>query len=536
MKKIKLNAVSKPRKPREHVRSRDVKNLARTKSKESKSKSKRKINFKLIIIIVAIIMVMVPLGLFLLRWKNHVDNSYSADGTLQADACVDFWNPDCLNTAIAPKLEQVDGKTNVLVVGIDTRASGSGSGLRNTDTIILGTLDHKTKDTRMISFPRDLYAPYGCEADSQPYKTKINAIYAYGQSYCDYKDGMRTLRQTIETITGEKIQYTLMIRLEGVIEAVDAIGGIDVNVTEDHTDIYPYIELSDQRQQECVTYSKKTAYCVFSFEEGVTHMDGETALIYGRMRYLSSDFDRGRRQQEVIKGVKDTIMADDKPITQKAQNLFNVYSKLTEKIEVKKVSGGGPSAEDFLAGLFLADEVNTNPLSIVVDPSFGGGGVIVKGSGSNYNFVDYTFSQVQEKLSFIDEYADLYRDKAKIYAVNYTGSGWTDDNGIIKLKNSGLWFIDIITDTKSRSEEEQAKVGVEIVDYTGGEYSSTIKRLKQEFGQNTTIKVITANEDNGLTRSDQFKEDIRVNIYSINDKPAQNTESSEKAGAGTEAQ
>ena len=83
------------------------------------------------------------------RWQRQLANNINGSGENGAPACVDILNPACWTQAFTPQLDQVNGKTNALVVGIDTRASGSGAGLANTDTIILMTFDHNTGATRM---------------------------------------------------------------------------------------------------------------------------------------------------------------------------------------------------------------------------------------------------------------------------------------------------------------------------------------------------------------------------------------------------
>jgi|GEM_PF-1191802 len=484
--------------------------------KEEQSKKKGSIVGKLIVII-GVLLLLAVLGYGAYKFRSiTANNDSNSSGAQGADACTNILDPNCWTQAFKPELLKEDGKTNALVLGIDSRASGGGSGLMNTDTIILLTLDHATGNVRMLSFPRDLYAPYGCD-DKMPYKTKINAIYAYGKFNCSDKDGMRAIKATIEKISGEKIQYTGIVKLDGVVQAIDAMGGIAVDIPKDHTDVYPYVELPAEQQKTCKATSKGLPgkYCIFEFKKGVTNMDGQTALIYSRMRYWSSDFDRARRQQEVVDAMKNKIVGDETPTAEKAANLLKLYQGLQGNIEFAL------DLPTILAGLAELQSVNANPLKVVMDPTFGGGGLITNGTGSNYNFRDYSFKEVHTVLDFITSNADLFRDKAKIYAVNYTGAAWPTDNPITPLtKKEYKWFMEVVSDTKPKVAE---KFGVEIIDYSGGKKTSTTEWLKVKFAEKygeENVKVIIADEANALKPSTQYKEDVGVAVYPVAATPA----------------
>lgn len=475
-----------------------------------------KITVKRVVLTVAGFALVASLSFSAIRWQQNLSSSYSADGTQLASACVDILNPDCWTTAFKPKLRQTNGETHALIVGIDTRESGSGSGLKNTDTIILATIDNDTGETRLISFPRDLYAPYSYTEDGSTFFAKINSIYAAGSLYAPDKDGIRVLKDTIKRITGvPEIHYHGIVRLEGVVEAVDALGGITINVEEDYSDVYPYIELPPELQETCVRARSRPgfSYCVFDFPAGETELDGDLALIYARMRYWSNDFERSRRQQQVISAIKDKVIGEDVPVAQKAQNLFEVYNSLGDKIEVTL------DLETILASLDVLETVDSDPISIVLDPEFGGGGFIFAGEGSNYNFRDYTFAAVQTELNRIEENRELFKDQAKIYAVNRTGVPWQADNPIIELRNRNFWFIDLITDTKSVDSEQS---GVVIIDQTGGN-DATVAKLQADFAGYENVRVATT-EEAGIDRTTEFEENVTVVIYSLTEKAAETTE------------
>ena len=510
MKKIKLESKSSAIKRDYGYNKIKPEGLKIKKSKNSgKSESTRpKSKLRSLAIFISVLLI-IFVGVFgYWRWNRHIGNTLTGGGGARADACTNILNPSCWTEAFKPKLDQIDGKTNVLVIGLDTRDSGSGSGLLNSDTIMLATVDHATNQTRLISFPRDLYAPYGCNPESLPYRTKINAVYAYGQLNCSYKDGKQSLKHTIEAITGEKIQYTVTVRLDGVKDAIDALGGVEVNVPKDHTDVYPFTELSAERQASCVRSRTLPAYCVYTFKQGPQVMDGETALIYSRMRYLSSDFDRARRQQEVVSAIKDDILNDDRSTAEKAKNLFEMYRSLSGKIEADL------SLEMVLAGLDLAGKTDKDPIRVILDPSFGGGGYIVNGEGSNFNFSDYTFASIQSQLAFINENYQLYKESPNIYAVNQTGVNWTNDNPILKYRERKYWFVQVTTETRA---VEPGKEGITLVDFSDGEFEETISLIRKEY-EGTPIEVVKISSEDtapSYTKS-RFGEDIALYIHGYN--------------------
>lgn len=470
---------------------------------------------KIILIAIAIIFIGLVVGVVYFvaaRWSGYVQKSNS-DGDENQANCTDILNPNCWDEAFRPKLDSVDGKTNVLIIGSDVRGEVvDDKKIGNTDTIIFGSYNYQTNQAKMVSFPRDLYAPYQYKDGGATYKTKINAIYAAGNLYGENHDGSKVLQRTIEKVTGEKIQYVIVIRLEGVIKAIDAIGGIDINVPVDHTDAYPKAELPPDLQKTCkVPHPVRPqdgflrAYCLFSFKKGEQHMDGQTALIYARMRELSTDFDRARRQQEVINAIKDKIVNDQSSLPQKAQNLYNLYTSLGPYITLKF----NLNIETILAGLDIAQRYQDQgqPAKVILDPTFAGGGVIIKGEGTNFNFADYSFKQVQSKLKIVDAYLDYYNDKPNIYVVNATGQDLPKDHPLQKMKNDHPWFVTITILKKTIKD----KSGVEIVDFTNGEKWQSLKKLQKDLSSYGDVKVQIADEQNGLKKNKN--EDIAVYLY-----------------------
>lgn len=153
------------------------------------------------------------------------------------DSCNPLLKP-ILNT-IEPKLIQEDGLTNILIVGIDTR--GENSGLMNTDTMIILTINHNDGTATMTSTPRDLWVRYETP-NGNTVATKINSAYAVGEMQEKGK-GIETLSNVLEMVTGLKIHYYVKFTLEGFTDLIDTLGGIDIEVASKYKDAYPESEL-----------------------------------------------------------------------------------------------------------------------------------------------------------------------------------------------------------------------------------------------------------------------------------------------------
>ena len=181
-------------------------------------------------------------------------------------------------------------KINLLVTGI---GGGEHDGADLTDTILFVSLHPESKTISLLSVPRDLYVEYPLGG-----RGKINEIYMRGlRAKESQTQAMTDLGDKLREITGEKMDHYLNIDFDGFTKFIDLLGGIEVNVEQDLTDTeYP---------------DNNWGYITFSIKKGRQMLDGATALKYARSRHSTSDFDRSRRQQLVIKAVKDKLFSLD---------------------------------------------------------------------------------------------------------------------------------------------------------------------------------------------------------------------------------
>lgn len=188
-------------------------------------------------------------------------------------------------TDAQPVIDAPDTVT-FLLLGSDTRG---GTSFR-TDTIVVAIVRPHDGQVSLVSFPRDLWVNIP-EVGTQ----RINTAYEYGENGGYAGGGAGLLKDTILYNFGLQIDYTAMVDFNGFRQIVTTIGGIDLPVACPYTDwrlIDPSYDPEDENN-----------WALFTAGPGLVHMDGDYALWYARSRKRSNDFDRGRRQQEVLRAI-----------------------------------------------------------------------------------------------------------------------------------------------------------------------------------------------------------------------------------------
>jgi polyisoprenyl-teichoic acid--peptidoglycan teichoic acid transferase len=159
-----------------------------------------------------------------------------------------------------------------------------------TDSIVVAAIRPKLGQVTLISIPRDLwvYIPtHGMD--------RINTAFENGALNGYPGGGAALLRDTIQYNLGIRIDHTAIVDFNGFKRIIDTMGGIDVPV---------YCSYTDWRLKAPDLYVEdENNWALFTVGPGVVHMDGDLALWYARSRKKSSDFDRGRRQQEVLRSI-----------------------------------------------------------------------------------------------------------------------------------------------------------------------------------------------------------------------------------------
>jgi LCP family protein required for cell wall assembly len=179
-------------------------------------------------------------------------------------------------------------RVNILLLGIDQRV-GENDPCYRTDTMIVFTLDPVTMQAGMLSIPRDIWVPIPGYNNN-----RINTANCIGDTQDYPGGGMALAEKTVENFLGVDINYAARVNFTAFENFVDRIGGVDIDVPQDIYDAtYPTNDYGTE---------------VFSLNKGLQTLDGATALKYARTRHSGNgDFDRARRQQQVIIAVKEKL-------------------------------------------------------------------------------------------------------------------------------------------------------------------------------------------------------------------------------------
>ena len=223
-----------------------------------------------------------------------------------------------------PGIYKVDKKDpdieNILILGTDSRNINTQRG--RSDSIIVASLNKRTKEVRLISFLRDTYVPIEGHGWN-----KINAAYSLG--------GVALSVNTINDLFGLDIQKFVIVNFSGAEKFVNACGGVDMELTE--------IEVAYLTE-----YVKDT---LVKNDDGSYHLDGKVALDYMRMRKLppdlykrfgkgaGDDFGRTERQRKTMMALYSQAMAK-KDVTQmynlvrEGFNLVKTNISLSEMLDL----------------------------------------------------------------------------------------------------------------------------------------------------------------------------------------------------------
>ncbi|WP_125772035.1 LCP family protein [Companilactobacillus furfuricola] len=209
--------------------------------------------FKRIFIIVLVLVALVAAGGFAF-YKANTNALKSINNTQKS---------------VSSKIE--NGKPfSVLLLGADTGADGRVDH-GNSDTIMVLSVNPKTKKVLMYSVPRDTMAEM--VGDSPKNVQKINSAYAIGSN--------KMAKDSVSALLNVPIDYTVTINMKALEKTVDFVDGVDI------------------------TSNMKVSYDGITIPKGKHHLNGKKALTYARMRYQDPRGDYGRqlRQQQVLQAV-----------------------------------------------------------------------------------------------------------------------------------------------------------------------------------------------------------------------------------------
>ncbi len=347
-------------------------------------------------------------------------------------------------------------RVNILILGLDQREGEPGPW--RTDTMMVLTIDPENKTAGLLSIPRDLWV----HIPAYDKWDRINTAHFWGELN-EYPGGGPALAmKTVYELLGEPIHYYVRVNFSGFVRAIDLIGGVDVYVEEDIYD----------PQYPDDNYGYEPLY----IPAGQHHFDGEMALKYVRTRHGSSDFDRLRRQQQVIMAARDRVMRLDL-LPKLLPKLPQLLRELSDAVQTDL------QLDEIMRLAKLADEIEPDHIQMaVIDSSMTmpaktpeGWDVLLPIPEKIRELRNRLFaSSVQLNEAQIEDLNKLAAEGARIAVRNGTPAGSMAARVAAFLREHGFQVVEY--GNADRFDYRQTL----IIDYTGKSY--TVRRLAQLFG------------------------------------------------------
>lgn len=211
---------------------------------------------------------------------------------LPADAPADIAAPTAIPTRL-PTIRRDYDLVNVMLLGSDEEITADRT--IRTDTMIIVSINRDTGTVAMMSLPRDLfvYTP-GLGMN------RLNVTFGWGENVgWEPGGGFGLLRQTILYNFGINVHYYAKVNITEFEQIVNLVGGVEIAVDCAIQDYYPVAPIEELD----LTRPIEENYKLRTLDVGYYTFDGFDAQWYARSRRNSSDFDRGRRQQQVVRAI-----------------------------------------------------------------------------------------------------------------------------------------------------------------------------------------------------------------------------------------
>lgn len=366
------------------------------------------------------------------------------------------------------KLEKEgDGRVNILLLG----KGGPGHTAEDlTDTIMIASVDSCQKEIGLLSIPRDLYVKMPGNGSM-----KINAVYATAKEYAIYegaseaeaeKKGIEATEKVVEEVTGIPMHYYAMVDFEAFRQAIDTVGGVDVNAKE---------QLYDP------TVAWENNWSPVLANAGMNHFNGKQALLYARSRNGSQrgDFDRSERQREILLALQDKVLTAGtftNPV--KLTQLFNAFGNhvqtnlsVDDIMALYEVIGG---VEDHkVVSISLADPPN----DFVTTDNIGGLSVVVPKEGT------YDYAAIQNYVRNTLRDGFLKKENASVIVLNGSGEPGLATKYAEILKGYGYNVVE------TGDAPTQDYSGTVIVNLRGNDKKYTKSYLEKRFGTSSTSRL-----------------------------------------------
>lgn len=272
-----------------------------------KAKSKKKKALIIVIAIVAVIAIIFGVGygfyhskISLMnfsdgKWSGTIDENESGVQEDAADmnkATVDLEEQDII---------EADGGIysskdvfNILLIGTDERSKEFSTNARG-DTCMLLSINKEDGSIKLVSFERGMGVPI-LDGQFKGQYDWLTHTFRYG--------GADLMMREIQECFKVEVNRYVRVNLSTFIDGIDAIGGVDINLSQAEAD---YINYPEGTYAQYHIKEMKIEDEVQEVTTGVNHLNGATAMLYARCRYIDSDWGRVKRQQKVIQAAMNQV-------------------------------------------------------------------------------------------------------------------------------------------------------------------------------------------------------------------------------------
>jgi LCP family protein required for cell wall assembly len=378
-----------------------------------------------------------------------------------------------------PLKQDSNGRSNFLVLGTSEDDPGH-PGSTLTDSMMVISVDQKNKDIYMFSIPRDLYVEYGTACDSG-YSGKINVYFSCSDEGTDAQAEQNRLTRTqklIGDIFGLDIQYGIHINQTVLRQAVDAVGGIDVDIQGSNGDSGVFDRNFDWR-------CNYTCYLV-KYVNGVHHLDGAHALYLSQARgdiaptygLGNSNFDREKNQQKILMALKEKAMTTGvlTNLSSVTQLIDALGSNLRTNIQANEIRTLMQVASSIKSGDVHTISLVDDGSSVVKSGNYDGASVVMPAAGM------YSYSEIQAYIKKNISTNPVVREAAPIVVLNGTGTAGFGQTKADELTAAGY----NVALVDNAPDGTYGKVEVYQI---GTEDSATAAKLASLYG--VTIKTTT---------------------------------------------
>ena len=349
----------------------------------------RRLNNKQKILLIALLLIFITgttvSSVISYRYFNQNKNKQEAVNQIEINAA---------NFLDDSQIEENDKKElNVLLLGYG--GSGHQGGML-ADVIQIVQLNFEQKTLSFISIPRDLEV----KLNNDNYR-KINAVFSSNMTGSEPMiNAGQASKEVLSLITGLNIRYFIAIDFVGFQRLIGKeLGGIEVEVAQDFEDKWYPIEgkqldpcgySNDEIAHLTATLSGFNLESQFAcryeriyFPAGLQKMEGGDALKYVRSRHSSSDFDRSRRQVEVMTGIRKKLFDLD-ALSKIPQFFKQINQHVHTDLDLESLQYFAPLLVN--ANDFQVKNINLSTENVLNSSSSNNGSVLIPKAGrDNWN-------------------------------------------------------------------------------------------------------------------------------------------------------